>query len=432
MKRFKQLLSIGLALSLAIPVYAEANEITSNANQDVKVTADVSSSWIVTLPKAINLTSQSQGSGTYTGSIPVTVQGDIGVKEIITVDTNNSLQLSDSTGANTESLTATVSKDKIEFKFNDLTGNQTAAANHELSANLVPGDWSGTLPFYINIKNQSITVTSKDSQGNDLNATATEITGTEKETLLTSLESTGMISSADEVDALIEVESDDFEGMADTTFNVSSIASEGEKVAILHFNETKQEWEYISTETVNADGLISADFSSYSPVAFVKVNSTGNYENMEAAGLYDANGVLLCAWEESGIDVSTNYDRNVTAYTTTPYYVIKNKYPTTTKIVIPEGTPNIGNYVFYQCTELTEIIIPDGITYISYGAFDFCTNLHSIVLPSSITYIDDWSFSSISSLTIKFKGTERQWGNIGKALNWGSYSGLGVIYNYVE
>lgn len=153
MKHAKQILSLGMALALAIPVpvLAEDATINSNTTQDVKVTATVGSSFEVTIPKEITLTSDKTGTGTYTGSIPVTVKGDIGTNQLITVDTNDSVSLADSTEASTEAITATITKDETEFDFNTLTGGQTATANHSVSANLTPGTWEGTATFSINL-----------------------------------------------------------------------------------------------------------------------------------------------------------------------------------------------------------------------------------------------------------------------------------------
>ena len=160
---------------------------------------------------------------------------------------------------------------KIEFKYLDTSQNdyqdKIFNATLGIDANKIP------LENYIKVD-------ATDSQGNNLNATASNITGDEKENLLTSLEETGYITNKDEVDALIEVESDDFNDLATTTFDVSSIAKSGDTVVILHFDEEKQEWEYIGTETVDEDGKIRGDFTSYSPVAFVVVKEDGTYENI--------------------------------------------------------------------------------------------------------------------------------------------------------
>ena len=120
-----------------------------------------------------------------------------------------------------------------------------------------------------------ITVEAVDSEDTNLNAKAFQILGNEEEKLLNSLVETGYVSDVSEVDALIEVKSDEFDSLATTTFDVSSIANEGDKVVILHFNESTQEWEYISEETVDANGKVTSDFTSYSPVAFVVKKEDG-------------------------------------------------------------------------------------------------------------------------------------------------------------
>ena len=131
----------------------------------------------------------------------------------------------------------------------------------------------------LGIENRSeITVEAVDSNNTNLNAKAYEITGSEETALLDSLVETGYVTDASEVDALIEVKSDEFENFATTTFDVSSIAEEGDKVVILHFNEETQEWEYIGEEIVDAEGKVTGDFTSYSPVAFVVKKEDGTLE----------------------------------------------------------------------------------------------------------------------------------------------------------
>lgn len=117
-----------------------------------------------------------------------------------------------------------------------------------------------------------IPVISKNENGEDLNASATLIEGQKKADLMNSLDEAGLANSED-VDLLIDVKADDFDGMADTTFDVSNVANEGDTVVILHYDETKGEWEYIATDTVE-DGKVGGDFSSYSPVAFIVIPAT--------------------------------------------------------------------------------------------------------------------------------------------------------------
>ena len=59
-----------MLITTAVPVLANVNIADQNTYQDIQVTANISSSWVVTLPKSINLTCQeSLGSGEYTGDI---------------------------------------------------------------------------------------------------------------------------------------------------------------------------------------------------------------------------------------------------------------------------------------------------------------------------------------------------------------------------
>ena len=156
MKRLRQLFIISLALSIAIiPVNAsmihEQDQnvtITENRSQDIEVTAEVASSFTVIVPKEVNLSSDTFGSGTYTANIPITVKGDIAINELITVDTADSIKLEDD---KSNSVHAVITKGKTEFNFDDLTGDKEVTANHLVTAELTPGEWEGTAEFYINL-----------------------------------------------------------------------------------------------------------------------------------------------------------------------------------------------------------------------------------------------------------------------------------------
>ena len=426
----------------------ETIDIKESGSSETSVYAELGSEFLVTIPKSLTLSGLSK-TGTYT----VSVEGDIAGYEKINIIPDETFTLN-SQGLN--GITASISQDKTSWLFNEILESNKIIGNGEISANLTAGKWEGSFNFNINLGGL-ISVDAKDKSGNNLNARASEITGTEKETLLTSLEETGMITSKDEVNALIEVESDEFDGIADTTFDVSSIANKGDKVAILHFDETKQEWEYIGTETVDANGLISGNFTSYSPVAFVKITNNGNFENIKIPGLYDANGNLLCTWAKSGINVTANYTgSNYNTTTTSGYYILTNKYPTTTKVVLPEGITKIGDWTFARCENLTSVTIPDGVTSIGEFAFGqskklsyinipdgvtslggyslyFCQGLTSIVLPDIIKNIGANTFTACTYLkTINYTGTQTQWNAISKGSYWKDQCPATVVCNYKQ
>lgn len=136
--------------------------------------------------------------------------------------------------------------------------------------------------------------------------------------------------------------------------------------------------------SITAEGLTAGEWEgtlNYN----VALENIGNETPVAlAAGLYDVNDVMLCSWEDSGIDVETDYTfSNYKTATTSPYYVLTNNYPTATKVVVPDGVTSIGNYTFFGCSNLTSITIPDSVTSIGEYAFDHCSNLTSINVDSN-------------------------------------------------
>lgn len=69
-----------------------------------------------------------------------------------------------------------------------------------------------------------------------------------------------------------------------------------------------------------------------------------------------------------------------------------------TSIVIPEGVTSIGENAFTSCSSLASIVIPDGVTTIEYYTFGSCSGLTSITIPEGVTEIGDGAFDRCSSL----------------------------------
>ena len=70
-----------------------------------------------------------------------------------------------------------------------------------------------------------------------------------------------------------------------------------------------------------------------------------------------------------------------------------------TTITLPEGVAEIGEGAFYYCSSLTSITILEGMTSIGSGAFAYCSSLPSIIIPEGVTEIGQEAFSNCSSLT---------------------------------
>ena len=69
-------------------------------------------------------------------------------------------------------------------------------------------------------------------------------------------------------------------------------------------------------------------------------------------------------------------------------------------IVLKEGVTRIGDYAFYNCTELTSVEIPEGVTYIGESAFACCQSLESVTIPGSVTEIGEGAFESCDSMMV--------------------------------
>jgi TolB-like protein len=66
-----------------------------------------------------------------------------------------------------------------------------------------------------------------------------------------------------------------------------------------------------------------------------------------------------------------------------------------------QGLPvtDIGDYAFYNCSNLTNITIPSSVMIIKTYAFSDCSSLTSVIIPSSVTSIQVGVFEGCSSLT---------------------------------
>ena len=68
-----------------------------------------------------------------------------------------------------------------------------------------------------------------------------------------------------------------------------------------------------------------------------------------------------------------------------------------TEIVLPDSVATIGDYAFYECKALTEIVLPDSVTTIGYHAFAYC-GLTEISIPNTVTTIGSSAFQACSNL----------------------------------
>ena len=79
--------------------------------------------------------------------------------------------------------------------------------------------------------------------------------------------------------------------------------------------------------------------------------------------------------------------------------------PSTYNVTIPAkiggvSVKCIGDFAFWDCTELTGITIPDGVTSIGIGAFIGCENMATLTIPDSVTYIGEGAFDGCAPDTV--------------------------------
>ena len=66
---------------------------------------------------------------------------------------------------------------------------------------------------------------------------------------------------------------------------------------------------------------------------------------------------------------------------------------TLSKVTVPDGMYEIGDYAFYGCKNLREVEIPESVMHIGARAFAMCSSLTSLTVPSGIDTIGDSAFA---------------------------------------
>ena len=72
---------------------------------------------------------------------------------------------------------------------------------------------------------------------------------------------------------------------------------------------------------------------------------------------------------------------------------------TCTGYTIPNSVTSLGDYCFFECTNLTNITIPNSVTSLGGACFCACTNLTNITIPNSVTSLGDYCFLDCTNLT---------------------------------
>lgn len=143
---------------------------------------------------------------------------------------------------------------------------------------------------------------------------------------------------------------------------------------------------------------IGNSYVTYNNINYQIQNASGNNVGMSAnissnvrymlglensgPGLYDSNGRKLATWSGISFQAWDSRDKAL-ASSTHLSNVIKNRYPTTTKIILPAGTV-VPSFSIDSCNTLKEIIIPEGYESLGQNSIQCCDALEYISFPSTL------------------------------------------------
>ena len=175
-----------------------------------------------------------------------------------------------------------------------------------------------------------------------------------------------------------------------TTEDGSTILCEGEETAITVIGDVAFATNYIITKIILPSTLQSigyrAFYSCYS-LALVINNSDltitkGSYNNGEI-GIY-AKEVVNKSQPVGRVETKENVQYYIND-TTGEYIALRIVDKNVTSVVIQEGTKEINQYAFSNCSSLTEIVIPERVTEIGSSAFFGCYALAIVINNSNLT-----------------------------------------------
>ena len=86
------------------------------------------------------------------------------------------------------------------------------------------------------------------------------------------------------------------------------------------------------------------------------------------------------------------------------------------EIVIGDGVESVGDYMFWDCGNVTRVTLGDDVYRIGKAAFLYCESLPAIQMPPQIEYVDDWAFIHCKALAKVY------------VPHWLSYLGDSVFY----
>ena len=134
-----------MAMSIMTTTAFAADDVTTTT-KDVPVNATVKGVYVLVIPESVVLTNSAGGAGTYSSDFNVSIAGDIGESQTVTVATTAPTM--QRTGS--KDVVATVATPKTTWNRDEVLA--ATASTYTVKADLTPGAWAGVMTFNCTLK----------------------------------------------------------------------------------------------------------------------------------------------------------------------------------------------------------------------------------------------------------------------------------------
>ena len=332
---------------------SESDLINNSKDVDVKVTAEISSTFTVSLPATIELT-ENGSNYTYSGSVGV--KGDIDSGHNVYVVPSTDITMNDIT-ARPEGILeyeGYMHKDPVQGTVNqsETSWNYVVLSSGASSGNFT---YDADTQYY----NTSLTVTTPKLSAGDW------------EGILT-------------YDILLAADLPLKAGLYGASDNLLvTWEDSGIDVSINYTNSNYK------TSTTSGYYVLTNNYPTATKVVIPdSVTSIGDYAFARCTGLE-----------------SVTIPDSITSIGDRAFYICTGLE----SVTIPDSVTSIDVYAFAECSGLTLVTIPNSVTNIVNGVFANCKSLTSVTIPDSVTSIGAYAFSDCTNLTSVAFNTTSGW-----------------------
>lgn len=145
----------------------------------------------------------------------------------------------------------------------------------------------------------------------------------------------------------------------------------------------------------------SQAFANCSALQSVTIPATINVSNTNI--FQNCNSIKKLTWNATNVSsqfVPTANIEQVTigdGVTELPQYFLQNAK--ITSLSLPSSLTSIGNYAFYNCSNLSSLSLPSSVTTIGSYAFQNCSGITSLTIPENLNSVGSNAFSGCNSIS---------------------------------